>query len=105
MSYLSYVAGFGAAVVIFLWVRDARIFVRTGSTGYRTAAYRGVLYTALALLGLAFALFGDELIGLILVMASLYLQGKVARERVWNGESALDRFLGRASRRKDKGPH
>ncbi len=104
MSYLSYVAGFGAAVVIFLWLRDARIFVRTAMEGYRTAAYRGIFYTALALLGLFFAIFGDELIGLILILAALYLQGRAPRERVWNGESALDRFLGRASRRKDKGP-
>ncbi|MCX6697828.1 MAG: ABC transporter permease, partial [Methanoregula sp.] len=41
MSYLIYVAMFGAAVVIFLWLRDARIFFRTGLSGYRKAAYWG----------------------------------------------------------------
>ena len=51
MSYLVYVAWFGAAAVALLWLRDARIFWRTGLAGYRTAAYRGVLYTALALAG------------------------------------------------------
>ncbi len=104
MSYLAYVAGFGAAAVAFLWLRDARIFARTTLTGYRTAAYRGIFYTALALLGLFSAIFGDEVIGLILILAALYLQGRETRERVWNGESVLDRFLGRPSRRKDKGP-
>jgi hypothetical protein len=42
MSYLTYVAVFGAAVTIFLWLRDARIFFRTGLAGYRKAAYWGV---------------------------------------------------------------
>ncbi|MDD1708290.1 MAG: ABC transporter permease, partial [Methanoregulaceae archaeon] len=33
MSYLVYIALFGAAVVFFLWLRDARIFYRTGLSG------------------------------------------------------------------------
>ena len=33
MSYLLYVAYFGGAVVILLWLRDARIFFRTGLPG------------------------------------------------------------------------
>jgi hypothetical protein len=51
MSYLIYVAMFGAAAVLFLWLRDARIFFRTGLPGYRKAAYYGVGYGALATLG------------------------------------------------------
>ncbi|CVK32239.1 protein of unknown function [Methanoculleus bourgensis] len=38
MSYLAYVAGFGVAVAAFLWLRDLRIFYRTGLPGYRRAA-------------------------------------------------------------------
>ena len=39
MSYLVYVAIFGTVSVIYLWLRDARIFFRTGLPGYRKAAY------------------------------------------------------------------
>ncbi len=46
MTYLTYVALFGAAATIFLWLRDARIFFRTGLPGYRKAAYHGVAYGA-----------------------------------------------------------
>jgi hypothetical protein len=104
MSYLVYVAGFGVAVAIFLWLRDLRIFYRTGLAGYRTAAYRGVIYTALAMLGLLVTLFAEgwELLGLGLVLAGLYLQGREDRERVWRNESTIQRFLGETERTKDK---
>jgi hypothetical protein len=35
-----------------------------------------------------------ELLGLGLILAALYLQGKIEREKVWNDEGTLDRFLG-----------
>ncbi len=98
MTYLVSVAAFGAAVVIFLWLRDARIFLRTGHAGYRKAAYQGVAYGALALLGAAFTLTmpAFELLGLGLILAALYLQGRIVREKVWGNEETLDRFLGKA---------
>ncbi len=106
MTYLVYVAGLGLAVVFFLWLRDARIFFRTGLPGYRKAAYHGVVYGALALLGLLLALFsGIEILGLGVILAALYLQGKVDREKIWTGtEPALDRFLGSVRQKTDKGP-
>jgi hypothetical protein len=94
MTYLVYVAFFGAAAVIFLWLRDARIFYRTGLPGYRTAAYHGVVYGALAMFGLACGIFMLELLGLGLVLAALYLQGKIPRENLWGGESVSRRFFG-----------
>ncbi|MDN7023957.1 ABC transporter permease [Methanoculleus sp. FWC-SCC1] len=103
MSYLVYVAGFGVAVVVFLWLRDLRIYYRTGLSGYRTAAYQGVLFTALALLALFVTWSGLEILGLGLVLAALFLQGRLSRERVWHGEGTLKRFLGEVERRKDKG--
>lgn len=101
MSYLVYVAAFGTLGVFFLWIRDTRIFLRTGLPGYRNAAYRGVLYGALAILGSALtftstARFPTELIGLGVILAALYLQGKVKKEKVFADENALDRFLGNA---------
>lgn len=97
MSYLIYVAGFGAAVVIFLWLRDARIFYRTGLPGYRKAAYRGVIYGALATFGvICTILLGalSEMIGIGLVLLALYLQGRIERENVWKNEGKVERLLG-----------
>ena len=94
MTYLTYVAMFGAAATIFLWLRDARIFFRTGLAGYRKAAYRGVLYGALAMLGVAFTEYMLELLGLGLILGALYLQGRIEREKVWGSEGMLQRFLG-----------
>ena len=100
MSYLVYIAWFGAAAVAFLWLRDARVFWRTGLAGYRTAAYRGILFTALALAGVGVSYAEQvELVGLGLVLLALYLQGRVERERIWTTESALDRALGNAPRK------
>ena len=96
MTYLIWVAAFGTAATFFLWLRDARIFFRSGLPGYRRAAYRGVLYGALAILGSMFALTmpSFELLGLGLILAALYLQGKIEREKVWKDEGTLERFLG-----------
>jgi len=35
-----------------------------------------------------------ELLGLGLILAALYLQGRVEREKVWTNEETLQRFLG-----------
>lgn len=100
MSYLFSVGAFGAAVTLFLWLRDSRIFLRTGLPGYRRRAYQGVLFTALALLGAGMVWNESvELIGLGLVLLALYLQGRVEREQVWTSEETLARLLG-AVRRK-----
>jgi hypothetical protein len=96
MTYLIWVGAFGCAVTLFLWLRDARVFFRTGLPGYRNAAYRGVLYGALATLGFLVSLTMEsfELLGLGLILAALYLQGKLVREKVWKDEGTLARFLG-----------
>jgi hypothetical protein len=102
MTYLIYVAMFGTAATLFLWLRDARIFFRTGLPGYRKAAYYGVLYGALATLGsmVTLTMPAFELLGLGLVLAALYLQGKVGREKVWKDEGTLERFLGNVPKRR-----
>ncbi len=98
MTYLIWVGVFGTAVTLYLWLRDARIFFRTGLPGYRRAAYHGVLYGALATLGLMVALITTtfEILGLGLILAALYLQGRIEREKVWGREGTLDRLLGSA---------
>lgn len=96
MTYLIWVAAFGTAATLFLWLRDARIFFLTSLPGYRKAAYHGVLYGALATLGLMVALTTPafELLGLGLILAALYLQGRIEREKVWKNEGSLKRFFG-----------
>lgn len=96
MTYLAYVAMFGVAAAIFLWLRDARIFFRTGLPGYRKAAYHGVAYSALATLGGAITVSSPafEILGLGLILGALYLQGRIVREKVWGSEGTLHRFLG-----------
>jgi hypothetical protein len=102
MSYLIYVAMLGTAAVLFLWLRDARIFFRTGFPGYRKAAYYGVGYGALATLGGAFTFTmpNFELLGLGLILAAMYLQGRIVREKVWGNEDTFTRFLGSVPRHK-----
>jgi hypothetical protein len=99
-NLLVYVAAFGAAVVIFLWLRDARIMARTGLAGYRRAAYQGVLFTALSLLGVSVASAGWDMVGLGLVLLALYLQGRIVREKIWTDETTVERMFGSAPRRR-----
>jgi hypothetical protein len=96
MSYLLYVALLGLAVVIFLWLRDLRIFYRTGLPGYRKAAYHGVLFGAVGTSGFLLALYMPtmEVAGIGIVLAALYLQGRDKREKVWKNEGTVARLLG-----------
>jgi len=96
MDYLVYVAVFGAGATLFLWLRDARIFFRTGLPGYRKAAYRGVGCGALATLGVFFTMYSLELLGLGLILGALYLQGRIPREKVWGNEGKWERLFGSA---------
>jgi len=105
MTYLLWVAAFGTAAVYFLWLRDVRIFRRTGLPGYRKAAYRGVLYAALALLGLGIALSPAwETLGIGVVLLALILQGRDEKERIWTVETTTERLFGSVRRMKDKPP-
>lgn len=98
---------FGAVAMSFLWLRDARIFARTGLPGYKKAAYQGVLFTALAWFGCALAsgLFVNDAFmfaGIGLILLALYLHSRVKKENVWTGnESGWTRFIGSAPRRKE----
>jgi len=103
MSYLLYVALFGAAAVFFLWLRDARIFYRTGLPGYRKAAYQGVIWSAVTLFGFLLALNTPtlEVVGIGIIMLALFLQERGEREKIWSNESAFEKLLGSA-RKKDR---
>lgn len=104
MSYLVWVAVFGLAAVVFLWLRDARIYYRTGLPGYRSAAYWGVIYVAIALLGFQITWFVPdfEILGLGLILLAIYLQTSRKKETIWKGESTLERFFGSVPVRREK---
>ncbi|HJJ48216.1 MAG TPA: ABC transporter permease [Methanocorpusculum sp.] len=105
---LIFVGIFGALAVSFLWLRDARIFARTGLPGYRSAAYKGVLFTALAWFGAALCsgmIGGSAMIylGIGLILIALFLHSKVKKEDVWTGnESGWQRFIGSAPRQNNR---
>jgi hypothetical protein len=106
-TYLLYVTIFGVIVVTYLWLRDARIFYRTGDQTYRRAAYMGVLFTALASMGLYFAYQEAEFLGLGIILIALYLQGKGKKTKLFGSHAtATDRLLGTVSVKesKDKNP-
>ncbi len=98
MSYLLYVGYFGAAVVFFLWLRDLRIFLRTGLPGFRKASYYGVVYGAIGILGIGFLTGELEILGLGIILAALYLQGRLKREEIWTHESVFDKMIGNTPR-------
>ncbi|KAF1077867.1 ABC transporter permease [Methanogenium sp. MK-MG] len=94
-TYLLYVTIFGVIGVAFLWLRDARIFYRTGDQTYRKAAYMGVLFTALASMGIYFAYQQAEFLGMGIVLIALYLQGRVERKKLFGPDTTkTDRLLG-----------
>lgn len=97
-----FVGLFGALSVSFLWLRDARIFARTGLQCYRKAAYYGVLFTAIAWLGCSLCGLTDQtmyFIGMGCILLALYLHSRIQKENVWKGdESGWKRFIGSAPR-------
>ncbi|HJJ42089.1 MAG TPA: ABC transporter permease [Methanocorpusculum sp.] len=93
----------GAAVVSFLWLRDTRIYFRTGNSGYKKAMYQGVLCSALSWLGAAMCGLRDPgtytfmYIGIGLILLAMYFQARVQKDNIWIGnESAWKRFIGSA---------
>ena len=104
MTYLVWVAGFGALVIYYFWFRDLRIFLRTRLPGYRKAVFHGLAWATLALIGLDLAIIFNESLGIGLILVALWLQGREPREKVFTPEDpAPDKILGKAPRREDKG--
>lgn len=103
-TYLLYVTIFGVIGVAFLWLRDARIFYRTGDQTYRKAAYMGVLFTAFASMGIYFARQIDEFLGMGIVLIAFYLQGRLERNKLFSsGATVADRLLGKVPMKTNRG--
>jgi hypothetical protein len=102
VSYLFYIAIFGVAACLFLWLRDIRIYMRTGFAGYRRAARMGVLHTAIVTAGAGEILLfpSIDILGVGIVLLGLWLQGQEKREQVFSTEPVLDRALGKTPDRR-----
>ncbi len=91
-----YIAAFGFFAIIFLTLRDIRIYHRTRIESYRKGALRGMIAAALALVGMDVTAAYPEnpSIGLIIVFVAVYLNGKGKREDVFGNAPLIKRVLG-----------
>ena len=81
-------------VVLFLTLRDIRIFKRTHLVSYRKGAMKGLVASSVVLLGILFVSANPDL-GLLIVLIGLYINRKGFREDVFKDTVALDRLLGK----------
>ena len=81
-------------VVLFLTIRDIRIFKRTGYISYRRGALKGLAASSLVLIG-AISIGANPEIGLLIILLGLTVNRKGAREPVFTSAGTLDRFLGK----------
>ncbi len=81
-------------IVLFLTLRDVRIFKRTGYRSYRKGALKGLAASTLILIG-AIIVETQLYLGLLIVFIGLYINLKGGREQVFTDASILDRFLGK----------
>jgi len=79
-----YIAAFGFISIMFLTLRDIRIYRRTKLVSYRKGALRGMLTGALALFGMSITGNpGYESVGLTIVLVAVYFNNKGKREDVF----------------------
>jgi hypothetical protein len=93
MTIYTYIAAFGFLTIIFLTLRDIRIYHRTNIVSYRKGALRGMIAGALALVGMGVT-SGNPQIGLTITLVAVYLNGKGKRENVFGDAPLMKRVLG-----------
>ncbi|MCL7410893.1 MAG: hypothetical protein P1P69_06490 [Methanosarcinaceae archaeon] len=81
-------------VVLFLTLRDIRIFKRTHLASYRKGAMRGLVASTVVLLG-TFIVGANANIGLLIVLIGLYINRKGIREDVFRDAVTIDRLFGK----------
>ena len=98
-SIFFYIAAFGFFSIMFLTLRDIRIYHRTKIASYRKGALRGMIAGALALIGMIVTMqSSDNLqmaqIGLTIILVAVYINGKGKREDVFGDAPVIKRVLG-----------
>ncbi len=102
MNVYLYIALFGFAAIIFLTLRDIRIFHRTRIESYRKGALRGMIAGALAWIGMVVTAANPDnpVIGLTIVFVAVYFNGKGKREDVFGNAPLIKRVLGETTIKK-----
>ncbi|RZB29344.1 MAG: hypothetical protein AEth_01312 [Candidatus Argoarchaeum ethanivorans] len=93
----AYISTLAFVVILFLTLRDIRIFHRTNIYAYRKGALRGLIAGFIALIGLMLSINPDisPTIGLLLTFIAVMINKKEAREDIFtHNETTLQRFLG-----------
>lgn len=99
MEIYAYIAAFGFISIIFLTLRDIRIFHRTKIVSYRKGALKGMIAGAIALIGMVITTENPS-IGLTIMLVAIYLNGKGKREDVFGNAPVLKRVIGETTIRK-----
>ncbi len=89
-----YIAMLAYVVVLFLTLRDIRIYKRTRFQSYRKGAIKGILASTIVLVGIVVTYINPN-IGLLLVLVALFANKKGTREPVFKDAKAIDRLLGK----------
>ncbi|TGC09782.1 hypothetical protein [Methanolobus halotolerans] len=89
-----YISMFAYFVVLFLTLRDIRIFRRTGIVSYRKGALKGLIASTVVLFGVLITPANAEL-GLLAVFIGLFINRKGIREKVFIEAGTVDRLLGK----------
>ena len=97
-----YIAAFGFVAIIFLTLRDIRIYHRTKIESYRKGALKGMAAGALALVGMGVTAANPEnpSVGLTITLVAIYINGKGRREDVFGDAPLIKRVLGETTIRK-----
>jgi hypothetical protein len=101
MIYI-YIAAFGFISIMFLTLRDIRIYRRTKFDSYRKGALRGMLMGALAWFGMIFTAGNPnyETVGLTIILVAVYFNKKGKREDVFGDAPLMKRVLGETTVKK-----
>jgi hypothetical protein len=94
-----YIAAFGFLAIIFLTLRDIRIYRRTKIESYRKGALKGMAAGSLALIGMGVTA-GNPQIGLTITLVAVYLNRKGKREDVFGDAPLRERVFGVTNIRK-----
>ena len=97
-----YIAAFGFVSIIFLTLRDIRIYRRTKLKSYRKGALLGIITGGLAWIRMIFTAGnpGYESIGLTIILVAIYFNKKGKREDVFHDAPLMKRILGETTLKK-----
>ena len=88
-----YIAAFGFVSIMFLTLRDIRIYHRTKIVSYRKGALKGMIAGALAIIGMGVTIDNPQM-GLTIILVAVYVNGKGKREDVFGDAPVIKRALG-----------